>query len=83
VNFKKESILQEKSEMEDKAQGGASDSSADTKKKEVEFSKSPKRPEGSEKDSLNSDRDEQESTQEQAIPLRWLVRLMVLPTRYS
>ena len=33
--------------MEDKAQGGASDSSADTHEKEVEFSESPKRLEGS------------------------------------
>ena len=51
VVFNEESVLQEKSEMKDKAQGGASDSSADTQEKEVEFSKSPKRPEGSEEDS--------------------------------
>jgi len=42
-------MLQEKSEMEDKAQGGASDSPADTQEKEVEFSESSKRLEGSEK----------------------------------
>jgi len=57
VIFDEESMLREKSEMENKAQGGASDSLADTKKKEVEFSKSPKRPEGSEEDSSNSDGD--------------------------
>jgi len=38
-------MLQEKSEMEDKAQGGASNSSTDTQEKEVEFSDSLKRPE--------------------------------------
>jgi len=32
----KESMLQEKSEMEDKAQGGAPDSSANTQEKRVE-----------------------------------------------
>ena len=37
VVFDKESILQEKLETEDKTQGGASDSSADNQKKEVEF----------------------------------------------
>jgi len=48
VVFDEESMLREKSETEDKAQGGASDSSTDTQEKEVEFSDSPKRPEGSE-----------------------------------
>jgi len=56
--------------MEDKAQDGASDSSVDTKEKGVEFSESPKRPEGSEKDSSNSDGDNEETTQEQPRPLR-------------
>ena len=39
-------MLQNKSETKDKAQGGDSDSSANTQEKGVEFSKSPKRPEG-------------------------------------
>jgi len=42
VVFNKESMLQEKSETEDKAQGGASNNLADTQKKRVEFSKRPK-----------------------------------------
>jgi len=46
VIFDEKSMLQEESETEDKAQGGASD----TQEKKVEFSESPKRPEGSEKD---------------------------------
>ena len=50
VVFDEESMLQNKSETEDKAQGGDSDSSADTQEKGVEFSKSPKTPEGSEDD---------------------------------
>ena len=62
VIFDEESMLQEKSETKDKAQGGASDSSADTQKKGVEFSESPKRPDGSDEDSLDSDRDEHEAT---------------------
>ena len=45
--FNEESMLQEKSEMEDKTQGGAPNSSVDTQKKGVEFSESPKRPDGS------------------------------------
>jgi len=44
--------------MEDKIQGGASDSSADTQEKKIEFSESPKRPEGSEEDSSDSDGDD-------------------------
>jgi len=36
--FDEESMLQDKSETKDKAQSGASDSSADTQKKGVEFS---------------------------------------------
>ena len=42
--FDEDSMLREKLEMEDKAKGGASDSStADTQKKKVEFSESPKK----------------------------------------
>ena len=48
--FDEEIILKEKSKTEDKAQSGASDSSADTQKKKVEFSKNPKRHERSEED---------------------------------
>jgi len=69
VVFDEESLLREKSETVDKAQGGASDSSADTQEKKVEFSDSSKRPEGSEEDSSDSDGDEQEVTQEQRKPL--------------
>jgi len=54
-------MLQKKPETEDKAQGGVSDSSADTQKKEVEFSENPKRPERSEEGSSDSDGDEQEA----------------------
>ena len=60
--FNEDSLLREKSEMEDKTQGGPSDSLAvDTQKKEVKFSDSPKRPEGSEEDSSDSDGDKQEA----------------------
>ena len=48
--------------MKDKAQGGASDNLADTQEKEVEFSESPKRPEGLEEDSSYPDGDNQEAT---------------------
>jgi len=58
VIFDKESILQDKSETEDKAQGNAFDNSADNQKKRVEFLESPKRPEGSEEDFSDSDGDE-------------------------
>ena len=44
--FDEESILQERSETEDKAQGGAPDSSVDTQVKGVEFSGGLKRPDG-------------------------------------
>jgi len=83
VVFDEESMLREKLKTEGKAQGGASDSSADTQKKEVEFSESPKRPERSEEDSSDSDGDEQEATKEQLRPLRWSVRVTVSPTRYG
>jgi len=82
--FDEDSMLREKSETEDKAQGGASDSSAaDTQKKGVKFSDSTKRPEGSEEDSPDSDGDKQETTQEQPRPLRQSVRVTVPPTRYG
>ena len=56
--FDEDSMLQEKSKMKDKAQGGASNSSTtDTQEKGVEFSNSPKRHEGLEKDSSDSDED--------------------------
>ena len=58
VVFDEESMLQDKSKTEDKAQGGASDSLVDTQEKEVEFSKSPKKPKGSEEDSSYFDGDE-------------------------
>jgi len=54
-------VFDEKSETEDKAQSGASDSSADTQEKEFKFSKSPKRPVGSEEYS-DLDGDEQKAT---------------------
>jgi len=82
--FDEDSMLREKSEMEDKAQGGASDSSAaDTQEKRIEFSDSPKRPEGSEDDSSDSDGDKQEATQEQPRLLKWPVRVTVPPIRYG
>ena len=60
VVFDEDSMLQEKLEIEDKTQCGASDSStADTQEKGVKFSESPKRPEGSEEDSSNSDGEKQ------------------------
>ena len=57
VIFDEESMLREKSETEDKAQGGALDSLTNTHEKQVEFSASPKRSEGSEKDSSDPDGD--------------------------
>ena len=55
VVFDEDSMLREKLKTENKAQGGASDSSTtDTQKKGVEFSDSTKRPEGSEEDSSDS-----------------------------
>jgi len=84
VVFDEDSMLREKSNTEDKAQGGALDnSSADTHEKGAEFSDSLKRPEGSEEDSSNSDGDKQEATQEQPRLLRGSVRVMMPPTRYD
>jgi len=64
VVYDEESTLQEKSEMENKAQGGAPDSSTDTQEKGVKFSKNPKRHDELEENSSDSDGDEQEATQE-------------------
>ena len=50
-------MLQNKSETKDKAQGGDSNSSANTQEKGIEFSESPKRPQGLEEDSSDSDGD--------------------------
>jgi len=61
VVFNKESMLQENSETENKAQGEASDNSTDTQKKRIEFSESPKRPERSEENS-DSDGDNEDAT---------------------
>ena len=69
--------------MEDKAQGGASDSSTVTQGKKVESSESPKRPEWSEEDFLDLDGDKQKATQEQHRALRWSVRVTMPPTRYD
>ena len=55
----------------------------DSQKKRVEFSESPKRPEGSKEDSSDSDRDDQDATQEQPRPLRRPVRVTVPPIRYG
>jgi len=64
VIFDEESILQERLETVDKVKGGALDSSANTQIKGVEFLDGPKRHNGSDEDSLDSDRNEQEATQE-------------------
>ena len=81
--FDEESMLQEKSETEDKAHGGVSDSSSDTQKKRVKFSESPKRPVGSNEDSSDSDEDKYEATQKQRRPLRRSVRVTVPSTTYD
>jgi len=52
-------MLQERSGIEDKVQGEASDSSTDTQKKGVEFLENPKKPDGSYEDSLYSNGDKQ------------------------
>ena len=83
VVFDEDLMLREKSETEDKAQCGASDSSTVTQEKEIKFSESPKRPEGSEENSSDSDRDDQEATQEQPRPLKWSVRVTMLPIRHG
>ena len=83
IVFDEESMLQEKSEMEDKVHGRAPNSSADTQEKRVEFSKNPKRPDRSVEDSSDLDENEQEATQDQPRRLRWLVRVMVPPVKYG
>ena len=79
VLFEEKSVLQEKSKTEDKTQGGASDSSADTQEKKVEFSERPKRSEGSEEIRFRW----RQTGQEQLRPLRRLVRVTVPLTRYD
>ena len=56
--FDEKSMLQETSEIKDKAQGGAPNSSTDSQIKEVEFSDGPKRPDGYDEDSSDSNGDE-------------------------
>ena len=68
--FDEESILQERSEMEDKAQGGALNSSIDTQEKRVESSENPKRPDRSNEIFADSYGDEHKVTQEQLRTLR-------------
>ena len=63
-------MLQEKSEMEYKAQSGAPNSLVDTQEKEIELSENPKRPDGSEDNSSDSDGDEQRLLKSQPRPLR-------------
>jgi len=76
-------MLQERSETEDKAQSGAPYCSTDTRVKIVEFSDSPKRHDESDKNSSDSDGDEQNATQEQPRQLSQSVRVSVSPTRYD
>jgi len=83
VVFNEESMLQEKSKTEDKAQGGASDSSTNTQEKKVEFLDNPKRPDESEEDSSDSYRNEQKATQKQPRPLRQSIRVTVPPAWYG
>jgi len=82
VIFAEESMLQEKSETKDKAQGRVSDSSTYTQEKEVEFSENPKRPKGSKEDSSDSDGDKHVAIKEQPRSLRRSVRVTVPPIRY-
>ena len=62
VVFDEESILQERSEMKDKAQCGTLDSSADSQAKKVEFSDGLKKPDASDEDSSYSTGIEQKAT---------------------
>ena len=83
VVFDEEIMLHEKSKMEDKAQGGTSDSSTDSKSKEFEFSDNPNKHVVSNEDS-DLDGDMQETTQEQQVqlrPLRLSDRVLVSPIR--
>jgi len=63
VVFDEKSMLQEKTKMEDKAQGGTSDSSANSQSKEFEFSNDPSKLVGSDENSSDSDGDMHEATQ--------------------
>jgi len=56
-----EPMLQKKSKTKDKAQGGASDSFADSQRKEFEFSDDPSKPVELDEDSSDSNRDRQEA----------------------
>jgi len=64
VVFDEESMLYEKSKMEDKAQDWASVCSINSQRKEFEFSDDPNKPVGLDKESSNLVRDKQETTQE-------------------
>jgi len=55
-------MLQEISEIEDKAKGEALNNSTDYQAKEVELSDDPKKPDGSDEDPSESDGDEHEVT---------------------
>ena len=55
--FDEGSMLQEKSKMEDKAQGEASDSSVNSQSKKFEFLDDPNKSAGSDENSLDSDGD--------------------------
>ena len=68
--FDEESILREKSKTEDKDKEELQTSSTDSQEKGVEFSDSPKKPDGSNEDFSYSNRDEQEAIQKQSRPLR-------------
>ena len=63
--FDEKSMLQEKSKMGDIVQGGASNSSTDSRSKEFKFSDAPNKHVGSDEDFSDSDGDMQEATQEQ------------------
>jgi len=62
VVFDENSMLQVKSKTENKAQGGASDSSTDSQREEFEFSDEPIKPVGLDEDSSISNGDRQEAT---------------------
>ena len=55
--FDEESIFQEKSKTENKAQGEVLDSSTDSQSKEFDFSDDPNKTFGSDEDSSDSDED--------------------------
>ena len=74
VVFDEDSMLQAKSKMEDKAQGGASDNSVDFEIDEFELSDDPIKHVGSDEDSSVSDRVTQKATQGQQVQPRLLKR---------